>query len=324
MKPINLTELVEAMEMVDWDSRIYINRNSREIQLFNESYGFDEDVFFEDTDWLIGPTQEDIHEYGIMEIFAHNQASQAQHDALYNALQGKGAFRRFKDQLRRLGLSDEWLHFKEQAFLNIARQWCIEHDIDYDEPETETIDQTRSYRIRVFQPEMMGQVAHILVETFHESYQSVGEDLRRMSQPPHNLLVALVGKEVVGLIGAIPQYGRTGWELHPLAVKSDYRSMGIGTALVAALEEKIRHKGGIVIYLGSDDETGSTSLSQADLWSDPLTAIKNIENYSNHPYSFYQKLGYQIVGVIPDANGFGKPDIWLAKSISTKPIELSW
>jgi aminoglycoside 6'-N-acetyltransferase I len=35
-----------------------------------------------------------------------------------------------------------------------------------------------------------------------------------------------------------------------------------------------------------------------------------------HPYEFYQKLGYVIVGVIPDANGPGKPDILMAKSLA--------
>ena len=30
---------------------------------------------------------------------------------------------------------------------------------------------------------------------------------------------------------------------------------------------------------------------------------------------FYQKLGYEIVGLIPDANGPGKPDIMMARRL---------
>ncbi len=41
-----------------------------------------------------------------------------------------------------------------------------------------------------------------------------------------------------------------------------------------------------------------------------------IRNPGGHPYEFYQKLGYVIVGVVPDANGFGKPDIYMAKSLA--------
>jgi aminoglycoside 6'-N-acetyltransferase I len=46
--------------------------------------------------------------------------------------------------------------------------------------------------------------------------------------------------------------------------------------------------------------------------------IKNIKNLKRHPYEFYQKLGYTIVGVVPDANGIGKPDIVMAKSLYEK------
>jgi len=42
----------------------------------------------------------------------------------------------------------------------------------------------------------------------------------------------------------------------------------------------------------------------------------HIRNLGRHPYEFYQKLGYVIVGVIPDANGLGKPDILMAKSVA--------
>jgi aminoglycoside 6'-N-acetyltransferase I len=46
-----------------------------------------------------------------------------------------------------------------------------------------------------------------------------------------------------------------------------------------------------------------------------LEHIKNIRNIKNHPYEFYQKMGYTIVGICPDANGFGKPDIYMAKRV---------
>jgi aminoglycoside 6'-N-acetyltransferase I len=35
-----------------------------------------------------------------------------------------------------------------------------------------------------------------------------------------------------------------------------------------------------------------------------------------HPYEFYQKLGFIIAGVMPDANGRGKPDIFLSKRVA--------
>ena len=36
-------------------------------------------------------------------------------------------------------------------------------------------------------------------------------------------------------------------------------------------------------------------------------------------YEFYQKIGFSFVGVIPDANGFGKPDIIMAKRVANYP-----
>lgn len=120
---------------------------------------------------------------------------------------------------------------------------------------------------------------------------------------------------LIGFTGAIPQYGITGWELHPLVVNESFRCKGIGSQLVYALEKEVAAHGGITIYLGSDDEFGKTSLSGVDLFEDTFEKIRNIKNPGRHPYEFYQKIGYKIVGVIPDANGQGKPDIWMAKRI---------
>jgi aminoglycoside 6'-N-acetyltransferase I len=84
------------------------------------------------------------------------------------------------------------------------------------------------------------------------------------------------------------------------------RGKRIGSALVKDFEEQVRIKGGITIWLGSDDENGSTTISGIDVYPDVLKHIAGIRNIKWHSYEFYQKLGYTIVGILPDANGFGK------------------
>jgi aminoglycoside 6'-N-acetyltransferase I len=103
------------------------------------------------------------------------------------------------------------------------------------------------------------------------------------------------------------------WELHPLVVRHDLQRRGIGRALVTDLEARVRERGAITLWLGSDDETGMTTLAGVDLYPDVLAHLARIENLRGHPYEFYQRLGFSIVGAMPDANGFGKPDIYMAK-----------
>ena len=55
--------------------------------------------------------------------------------------------------------------------------------------------------------------------------------------------------------------------------------------------------------------------TETDLYPDIGGHIGRIQNLRGHPYEFYQKCGFVIVGVVPDANGYGKPDILLAKRV---------
>ena len=63
-------------------------------------------------------------------------------------------------------------------------------------------------------------------------------------------------------------------------------------------------------------EDGRTTLSNTDLYPNVWDHIARIENPGNHPFAFYLACGYAIVGVIPDANGPGKPDILMAKRLA--------
>lgn len=104
-----------------------------------------------------------------------------------------------------------------------------------------------------------------------------------------------------------------------MVIKTGLQRCGLGKKLLTALEEQAREKGIIGITLGTDDETGSTTISQNEINADNvLDRIASIRNQKNHPYEFYKKCGYAIVGVIPNANGINKPDIWMWKDISRK------
>ncbi|MHA2857076.1 GNAT family N-acetyltransferase [Paenibacillus lautus] len=116
-------------------------------------------------------------------------------------------------------------------------------------------------------------------------------------------------------IAGSSSYDGNVWDIHPLIVHKNFRNKGIGKALVLDFENCVREKGGITIFLGSDDENNSTTLFEQDLYPEVLDNLKQIQNKKGHPLEFYKKIGFSVVGVLPDANGFGKPDIFMAKRV---------
>lgn len=125
---------------------------------------------------------------------------------------------------------------------------------------------------------------------------------------------ALDDGRLVGWIGAIKVYDHA-WELHPLVVEPQRQREGTGTRLCAQLERHAAAQGVLTLYLGTDDDFGGTDLYGADLFPDPLDKLRTISIASGHPLAFYRKRGWSVAGVVPDANGRGKPDILMAKRI---------
>jgi aminoglycoside 6'-N-acetyltransferase I len=145
------------------------------------------------------------------------------------------------------------------------------------------------------------------------------EEVRDLFRPGHVGRMAVDAQgTILGVIGAQPHYYGHAWELHPLAVHPEHQRKGIGRALVADLEERVRERGALTLFLGTDDEDDQTTLSGVDLYPNPLEHLDRIRNLRGHAYEFYQKLGFVIVGVMPDANGWGKPDIFMAKRVGSQ------
>ncbi len=143
------------------------------------------------------------------------------------------------------------------------------------------------------------------------------EEVEESFAPGHISVVALEGRRALGWAGAIRQYNGNTFELHPLVVHKDHRKSGVGIALVTEIESRVIEYGALTLWVGTDDETGMTSLFGEDLYPDPMRKLKEIRNLRGHPYEFYEKLGFVLCGVLPDANGLGKPDIFMSKRVRT-------
>lgn len=167
------------------------------------------------------------------------------------------------------------------------------------------------------------QMAQLLVDAFREHWLAAWstfdegmEEVEEMLEAERICRAALDDDgNLLGMIGGIPQYDGKVWELHPLAVQPHVQGRGIGRALVVDFEEQVRQRGGLTVMLGTDDEDGMTSLSNVDLYEGLWGKVRDIRNLKRHPYEFYQKMGYAITGVVPDANGIGKPDILMSKRV---------
>lgn len=174
--------------------------------------------------------------------------------------------------------------------------------------------------------QLVHQAAELLVVGFRENWpdawpniEEALAEVRDVIAPDHIARAAVAPDgTLLGWVGGLPEYEGNVWELHPIVVRPSLQGQGIGRALIADLEEQVRLRGGLTIMLGTDDVTGMTTLSNVDLYEDLPQKIASIRNLRGHPYEFYQKCGYTIIGVMPDANGHGKPDIYMGKRVQAK------
>ena len=163
------------------------------------------------------------------------------------------------------------------------------------------------------------QAAQVLTDVLPLGWATLSDAMDELSELLNGeatLLAAVENGEVVGWCGIRPEYRGNIFELHPLAVRGDRQHKGIGRLLMENIEKAARERGGLVIFLGADDERpgGETSLANVDLFDNLPKHIQEFEP-GTHQTAFYLKLGYKIVGVVPDANGIGKPDIFMAKRL---------
>ena len=131
---VTLSKIIEGLEMVNNIVDCYYNPNKDEIFLSN--IGESEDLSVDEIDELFGesiilPTQYEINEYQIMLDFINSIKNPIINSNLQRLIQGKGAFRRFKDYCAVMNIIKDWYDFKEKKYKEIAIDWCKQNELEY-------------------------------------------------------------------------------------------------------------------------------------------------------------------------------------------------
>lgn len=151
----NITDLVETLELQNDELQAYFDRQTGKVeQIGSDDFAAAEDDELADNapDWqrdtielaaaieadtegrfVALPGADEVDEWDIMARFADSRPNATHADALAAATHGSGAFRRFREQVDRLGLTKQWYAYREDALRRIALDWCAENRIEVEE-----------------------------------------------------------------------------------------------------------------------------------------------------------------------------------------------
>jgi hypothetical protein len=147
---VHLSDIIKALEMQFEESLSYLDLDTGQVVTVSEDllreaedHGDEEPDLpdWQRDEWEIAkqvvstarfrpfPTKFDVHEWEIMRDFSGSVGSDGMREDLLRAIHGAGAFRNFKDTVRRLGVESAWFGFRADALRRIAIDWCEKNHI---------------------------------------------------------------------------------------------------------------------------------------------------------------------------------------------------
>ena len=153
---IKIDDIVDQLEVSFDTGNSYLNKVTGEFyymsdDIFGYLDGAEEGDTFEDLpDWerdLVTvakqinetdnyvrlPSKFELNEYRMMEKFCLSLDDERLRDEMYYSIKGSGAFRRFKDNIYRLGIEKDWFEFKSNELRTIAIDWCKNNNLEFDD-----------------------------------------------------------------------------------------------------------------------------------------------------------------------------------------------
>jgi hypothetical protein len=151
---VRLNDIIDALEMQFDESFSFLDLDTGEVETISrdllrkaEELGDDEEPdlpAWQKKEWEIArrivstgrfealPTKFEVNEWEIMQDFSCSVESGRIREDLLDALHGAGAFRNFKNTLRRHRVEPVWFAFRTKALKQIAIDWCEENHITWE------------------------------------------------------------------------------------------------------------------------------------------------------------------------------------------------
>ncbi|MGG0174675.1 UPF0158 family protein [Gottfriedia acidiceleris] len=77
------------------------------------------------------PSKYEIDEYKMIKDFCLTVKDEKIQNILLITIEGKGAFRRFKDAVIELNIDMDWYSYRDRRYKDLAIAWCQNNDIEY-------------------------------------------------------------------------------------------------------------------------------------------------------------------------------------------------
>ncbi len=132
---VKLDDVIEMLEFVnnEMDSSAYYNDKTNEFIYIDDYSDMSEDEKEEIYDNCIElPTKYYIDEYSMMEEFIETIEDVRLYNQLQIAINGRGAFRRFKDTCINFDIIENWYKFRDEKYKEIAIEWCNKNNIKFE------------------------------------------------------------------------------------------------------------------------------------------------------------------------------------------------
>lgn len=136
---VNLNDVIEAIDFTDDGMTYYYNKRTGKIELVADSMDDYENVVDEIEEnfeqYLSLPSRYEINDYQKMVNFISNLPTGKEAQQLTRAISGRGAYRRFREELEIFGLTQKWYDFKDATTRKQAVDWCQENQVSFTDNE---------------------------------------------------------------------------------------------------------------------------------------------------------------------------------------------